>query len=70
MMVVVPLGCTFFFLNLMNEGLPLKVPVGIVDMDHSSLSRRITRSLDATELIDIADDLSLIHISEPTRPST
>ena len=57
MMVVVPLGCTFFFLNLMNEGLPLKVPVGIVDMDHSSLSRRITRSLDATELIDIADDL-------------
>ena len=57
MMVVVPLGGTFFFLNLMNEGLPLKVPVGIVDMDHSSLSRRITRSLDATELIDIADDL-------------
>ena len=57
MMVVVPLGCTFFFLNLMHEGLPLKVPVGIVDMDHSSLSRRITRSLNATELIDIAEDL-------------
>ncbi len=54
MMVIVPIGCAFFFLNLMHEGLPLKVPVGIVDLDHSSLSRRITRSLNATELIDLS----------------
>ena len=57
MMVVVPIGCAFFFLSLMHEGLPLKVPVGMVDMDHSSLSRRIGRSLNAGELIDIKDDL-------------
>lgn len=57
MMVVVPLGCAFFFLSLMHEGLPLKVPVGMVDMDHSALSRRIGRSLNAGELIDIKDDL-------------
>lgn len=56
MMVIVPLGCTFFFLNLMHEGLPLKVPVGMVDMDHSTLSRRIGRSLNASELIDISTD--------------
>lgn len=56
MMVVVPLGCAFFFLSLMHEGLPLKVPVGMVDMDHSALSRRIGRSLNAGELIDIKDD--------------
>lgn len=56
MMVVVPLGCAFFFLSLMHEGLPLKVPVGMVDMDHSALSRRIGRSLNAGELIDIKDN--------------
>lgn len=53
MMVIVPLAGAFFFLNLMHEGLPLKVPVAIVDMDHSAMSRRITRSLQAGELIDI-----------------
>ena len=56
MMVIVPLGCAFFFLSLMHEGLPLKVPVGMVDMDHSTLSRRIGRSLNAGELIDIKED--------------
>lgn len=61
MMVIVPLGCAFFFLNLMNEGLPLKVPVGMVDMDHSALSRRIGRSLNASELVDISVDCESFH---------
>ena len=56
MMLIVPLGCSFFLLNLMNEGLPLKVPVGMVDLDHSSLSRKVGRSLSASELIDISSD--------------
>lgn len=55
-MIIVPLGCTWFFLSLMNEGLPLKVPTAIVDLDHSSLSRQVTRSLDSEELIDITQD--------------
>ncbi len=33
-MLILPLGCTFYFLNLMNEGLPLKLPVGMMDLDH------------------------------------
>lgn len=61
MMLIVPLGCTFFFLNLMNEGLPLKVPVGMVDLDHSSLSRQVGRALNASELIDINADLESFH---------
>lgn len=61
MMLVVPLACTFFFLNLMHEGLPLKVPVGMVDLDHSSLSRQIGRSLNASELIDINSDFESYH---------
>lgn len=61
MMILVPLACAFFFLNLMKEGLPLKVPVGIVDLDHSSISRRIVRSLNSTELIDITADAENFH---------
>ena len=56
MMVVVPIACALFFTGLMNSGLPLKVPVGVVDMDHSQLSRRTTRALNAEELIDIRVD--------------
>lgn len=52
-MLIVPLGCGFFFLNMMNEGLPLKIPVGVIDLDHSSMSRKVTRTLSASELIDI-----------------
>lgn len=53
MMAVVPVCFTAFFLNLLNEGLPLKVPVALVDLDHSSLSRQVTRELAASELMDI-----------------
>lgn len=56
MMVLVPIGCTLFFLSLMDEGLPKKVPSGMIDNDHSSLSRSITRQLSAGELVDITSD--------------
>lgn len=52
-MLLVPLFMAFFFLSLLGEGLPRRVPVAIVDLDHSQISRRITRQLDATELCDI-----------------
>ena len=53
MMLIVPLFGMVFFLTLMNEGLPLQVPVGVVDMDHSSMSRSITRQLTAGPLLSI-----------------
>ena len=52
-MVVVPVLMAIFFVSLLHEGLPLKVPTAIVDLDHSVMSRSITRSLNATELIDV-----------------
>ena len=55
MMIVVPIGCAFFFFSLLGEGLPLKVPSAVVDLDHSAMSRQVTRSLDATELVDITE---------------
>ncbi len=51
--VGVPLFMAFFFLSILDEGLPKKVPAAIVDLDHSTMSRQITRSLNATELVDI-----------------
>ncbi len=55
-MVAVPLGVTLFFLTLMGEGLPLRTPVGIVDLDHSQMSRQVTRALNAGELLEIRHD--------------
>lgn len=49
----IPLFCDFFFLNLMSEGLPLRVPAAVVDLDHSTLSRRVTRNLSSSELVDL-----------------
>ncbi|MEG2849917.1 MAG: ABC transporter permease, partial [Bacteroidales bacterium] len=28
--------CSIFFLSLLNEGLPMKLPIGLIDNDHSS----------------------------------
>lgn len=53
-MVLIPLVMAFFFLNLMEEGLPTKVPTAIVDLDNSSMSRNLTRSLGSTELVDLS----------------
>ncbi len=53
MMVIVPLLLMFFFVGLLEPGLPSKVPTAIVDLDQSEMSRRLTRNLAATELISI-----------------
>lgn len=54
-MVLIPIAMALFFLNLLNPGLPLKVPTAIIDLDNSTMSRKITRSLSAMETIDITD---------------
>lgn len=45
--------CYLFFLTLMNEGLPQRLPVAIVDQDQSTLSRRFYRELEATATTDV-----------------
>jgi ABC-2 type transport system permease protein len=52
-MVVVPIIMTLFFVAMLNQGLPRKVPASVVDLDHSPMSRALTRSLAAMELVDI-----------------
>lgn len=48
-MVIFPIGVIFFFTSLMGTGQPLAMPVGIVDQDNSSTSRKLTRMLDSFE---------------------
>lgn len=61
MMVLLPLGCALFFISLMSSGLPLKTPVGVVDNDHSQLSREVIRNLNSTELLDICSKDESYH---------
>ncbi|MDD6254164.1 MAG: ABC transporter permease [Candidatus Cryptobacteroides sp.] len=39
-----------FFLTFFKSGLPEDLPVAVVDLDNSSLSRELTRQIDATQL--------------------
>ncbi|MEF9932270.1 MAG: ABC transporter permease [Bacteroidales bacterium] len=41
--------CSIFFLSLLNEGLPMKLPIGLIDNDHSSISRRFYRELNSLQ---------------------
>lgn len=46
-MVVFPIAVTVFFTSLMGEGQPEKMPIGIVDLDNSTTTRKLTRMLDS-----------------------
>ena len=48
--VVTVAFCAIFFLTFLKQGLPHDLPIGIVDLDNSSLSRNFSRQLDATQL--------------------
>lgn len=51
--LLVPLFGFFFFIDLMSEGLPAKVPAAIVDNDHSDMSRTITQNLAEMQMVDL-----------------
>lgn len=52
-MVLVPLAVLYFFITLLDTGLPTELPSAIVDLDHTPMSREVTRNIDATELVHI-----------------
>lgn len=66
--ILVPVLFSLFFIDLMDEGLPLKAPVSIVDLDQSRLSRQITHNLQSSELTDIRyKDLSFYDARDRVR---
>lgn len=42
-----------FFLTLINEGLPERLPVAVVDRDNSAISRRLARELNTTPMTEV-----------------
>lgn len=46
-LVVFPVVVTVFFTTLMGEGQPENMPIAVVDLDNSSVSRNLVRRLDA-----------------------
>lgn len=52
---VLPLFIYFFMGSFMNEGLPQRIPSAIVDLDHTSTSRDITRNLAGMQMVDITE---------------
>lgn len=60
-MVLVPVAVALFFLSLMDVGLPQRVPTAVVDMDHTNLSTKVTRSLSSQQYVEITDVLSSYH---------
>ena len=49
---LMPLFIFLFLSNMMEDGLPVKVPAAIVDKDGSSLSREISQTLATMQMID------------------
>ena len=43
-------ACCLFYLTFLSAGLPEDLPIGVVDLDNSSLSRNFCSQLDATQL--------------------
>ncbi len=52
-MIVAPILCIVFFTTLMSDGLPTKLPAGLVDEDDTHTTRMVTRILDSMEETDL-----------------
>lgn len=48
-----PLLMAVMLVSVMNQGLPTRIPAGIVDLDHSSMSRNITQQLNGMQLVEL-----------------
>lgn len=54
-MVLFPVFVTFFFTSIMQEGIPEQMPIGLVDQDQTTTTRKLTRLLDAFQSTRIAN---------------
>lgn len=52
-MVVLPILVTAFFTSLLSNGQPVKMPIGIVDDDNTSVTRKLTRLVDAFQSSEV-----------------
>lgn len=60
-MIVAPILCIIFFTTLMADGLPTKLPAGLVDEDDTHITHTVTRilgSMEETEIVAHYSDFS------------
>ncbi|MEG1617098.1 MAG: ABC transporter permease [Bacteroidales bacterium] len=51
--VIIPLFCYFFFTTLMWNGVPERLPVAVVDLDHTKTSRSTIRTLNVMSAVEV-----------------
>lgn len=49
---------------IFSSGIPRELPVAVVDLDHSTLSRKLARYLDASPALDMVDSFSSVHAGQ------
>ncbi|HAT1514357.1 TPA: ABC transporter permease [Morganella morganii] len=55
LLFIVPVFLLTFVSAMFSSGVPEKIPVALVDYDHSSLSREIIRNIDASKSIELTE---------------
>ncbi len=58
MTLVLPIVCYTFFTSMMSDGMPTQLPIAVVDMDNSALSRSIIRKFNASPQTKITTRLN------------
>lgn len=59
--IIPPLCACLLFTSLMTDGLPTKLPAGMVDEDGSAMSRHIGQTLDAYQHTNIVERYPTVH---------
>lgn len=59
--VIAPILCIIYFTSMMQEGLPTKLPAGIVDEDNTHITRIVARILGSMEETSIEHRYSTFH---------
>ena len=49
---------------IFSSGIPRELPVAVVDLDHSTLSRKLVRYLDASPALDVIDSFTSVHAGQ------
>ncbi len=52
-MVLFPILVIFFFTSMLDDGLPTRLPVGIVDLDNTSTTRALSRKLEGFQMSQV-----------------
>jgi ABC-2 type transport system permease protein len=58
--LVFPLLSILFFTSLLKQGVPTRMPIAIVDLDHTATSRKIARNIDVTPLSRVTMNLQSV----------